>query len=320
MELHALPRLGRLPVNAVGREDVLSVLTPIWTDRPETARRVRRGIRQTLDWTIAHGHVENNVAADVIRGALPTMPSVKHHHRALPHGEVADALDIIEASRASNAVRACFRFLVLTASRSGEARGATWAEIDTERCLWTIPADRMKAANEHRVPLSDTALAVLVQARPLSGGEGLVFPSPMRAGQPMSDMTLIKLLRDNGLRDRCTIHGFWSSFRDWCADTGKPRKIAEAAVARQSGCEARDNQDAKVSRLSPMMTRWWGTWQGVFTAPSDVGWLAPHGLSSGFSRVAEASCVRSATSVFAGVAREAARPRPRLVCNAVRRR
>ena len=91
-------------------------------------------------------------------------------------------------------------------------------------------------------------------------------------------------------------------------------------VARQSGCEARDNQNAKVSRLSPMMTRWWGTWQGVFTAPSDVGWLAPHGLSSGFSRVAEASCVRSATSVFAGVAREAARPRPRLVCNAVRRR
>ena len=90
-------------------------------------------------------------------------------------------------------------------------------------------------------------------------------------------------------------------------------------VARQSGCEARDNQDAKVSRLSPMMTRWWGTWQGVFTAPSEAGWLTPHGLSSGFSRVVEASCVRGATSVFAGVAREAARPRPRLVCTAVRR-
>ena len=259
MELHALPKLGTLAVNAVDREDVLRVLTPIWTDRPETARRVRRGIRQTLDWAIAHGHIENNVAADSIRGALPTMPSVKHHFRALPHAEVAEALETIEASRASDAVRACFRFLVLTASRSGEARGATWTELDTEKRLWTIPAVRMKAANEHRVPLSAPALAVLEQVRSLSGGDGLVFPSPMGPGRPLSDMTLTKLLRDNGLSERATVHGFRSSFRDWCADTGKPREIAEAALAHAvGGVEGAYFRSDVLERRRAVMEGWGG--------------------------------------------------------------
>ena len=257
MELHALPKLGPLAVNAVGREDVLRVLTPIWTDRPEAARRVRRSIRQTLDWAMAHGHVETNVAADAVRGALPTMPSVKHHYRALPYQELGAALGIIGASRASDSAKGCLTFIACTAARSGEARGATWDEIDLERRLWTIPAARMKSANEHRVPLSDPAIAVLERVRPLSGGDGLVFPSPQRPGKPMSDMTLTKVLRVTDLAARTTVHGLRSSFRDWCADTNKPREIAEAALAHVvSGVEGAYFRSDLIERRRGVMEAW----------------------------------------------------------------
>ena len=136
-----------------------------------------------------------------------------------------------ETSGASLAAKLCFRFLVLTASRSGEARGADWSETNLETKEWRISAGRMKAGAEHRVPLSDAALAVLEQAQILRDRSGLVFPSVLRQGKPMSDMTLTKVLRDNGLADQTTVHGLRSTFRDWCADTGKPREIAEAALA-----------------------------------------------------------------------------------------
>ena len=144
LERHAFARLGDIPVNQIGREDVLAVLTPIWTTKPETARRVRRTIKATLRWCQAHGFVEHNAAGEAIAGALPAMAAVKQHFRALPYAEVPEALQVVEGSRASPAVRLCLRFLILTAARSGEARGATWTEIDTEVREWRIPADRMK--------------------------------------------------------------------------------------------------------------------------------------------------------------------------------
>ena len=235
MERHAFPILGDMPVDKIGREDVLRVLTPIWTTKPEAARKLRQRIRATLRWAEAHGHVEFNVAGEAITGALPAMPAVKQHFRALPYREVATALATVEASGASLAAKLCLRLLVLTAARSGEARGATWAEIDLDAREWCISAGRMKAGVEHRVPLSDAALAVLEQARPLRDDSDLIFLSPMRRGRPLSDMTLTKVLRDTGLADRATVHGFRSSFRDWCAETGKPREIAEAALAHTVG-------------------------------------------------------------------------------------
>ena len=163
------------------------------------------------------------------------MRRVRAHFRALPYVEVPGALETIDGSPAGLAARACMRFLILTAARSGEARGARWSEVDMEGREWRIPAERMKGGVEHRVPLSDAAVAALEQARPLSGGEGLIFPSPMKPGRPLSDMTLTKILRDNGLSDRATVHGFRSAFRDWAADTGKAREIAEAALAHTVG-------------------------------------------------------------------------------------
>ena len=232
---HAFPVLGNVPVDRIRGEDALRVLTPIWTRRPETARRVRQRIRAVLRWCWAHGYVAENVAGEGIDGALPTMLAVKAHFRALPYAEVRAALEQLETSGASQAAKLCLRFLILTAARSGETRGAMWAGIDTEAREWRIPGDRMKGGADHRVPLSDAALAALERARVLEDGSGLIFPSPLRPGRSLSDMTLTKILRDRGLAERATVHGFRSAFRDWCAETGKPREIAEAALAHSVG-------------------------------------------------------------------------------------
>ncbi len=235
LEGHALPILGDTRLDRIGREDVLRVLTPLWTSRPEQARKLRQSIRTTLSWAQAHGYIEHNIAGEAIDGALPAQPAVKEHMRALPHQEVRGALETVDASATSLSAKLAFRFTVLTATRSGEVRGAKWDEIDLDAGEWRIPGSRMKVGAEHRVPLSDSALAVLEQARPLRDKSGLVFPSPSRAGRPLSDMTLTKVLRTTGLAKRATVHGFRSSFRDWCAETGKTREIAEAALAHTVG-------------------------------------------------------------------------------------
>ena len=235
LERNAFPRIGKMALDRIERRDVLAVLTPIWTTKPETARRVRQRIRTVLKWGMAHGYIEHNAAGEAIDGALPSMPRVKAHFRALPYADIPAALDRFVAGQASWASKFCFRFLVLTAARSGEARGARWSEIDMDARTWTIPGDRMKAKVEHRVPLSEAALEVLREARRLDDGSDLVFPSSTRRGCPLSDVTLTMLLRKYGLADRATVHGFRSSFRDWCAETGQPRELAEAALAHVVG-------------------------------------------------------------------------------------
>ena len=257
LERYAFPVFGNLLVDRIRREDVLRVLTPIWSGKPETARRVRQRIRAVLGWAWAHDYVFENVAGEGIDGALPTLPAVKAHFRALPYGEVSGALETVEASGASAAAKLCLRFLILTAARSGEARGATWAEMDAKAREWCILGERMKGGVVHRVPLSDPALAVLERARALADGNGLIFPSPLRAGRPLSDMSLTKLLRDRGLADRATVHGFRSAFRDWCAETGKPREIAEAALAHTvGGVEGAYFRSDLLARRRVLMNQW----------------------------------------------------------------
>ena len=236
LERHAMPRLGHLPLDRIEPGDVLSVLEPIWGTRQETARRVRQRIRAVLSWGLSHGFVERNVAGDIIDGALPRMPKQKAHLRALPYEEVRPALATIEATGASIAAKLCFRFVVLTAVRSGEARGATWGEVDLGKREWRIPGSRMKGGAEHRVPLSRAAVAVLEAARILRNDSALVFPSPVAPAQPISDMTLTKLLRTTGLAERATVHGFRSSFKNWCMErTDAPWAVGEAALAHTLG-------------------------------------------------------------------------------------
>ena len=269
IEKDAFPTLGDLPVDEIGREQVLRILTPIWTSRPERARRVRQRIRAILQWCQAHGFVEHNAAGEVIDGALPSMASKAQHFRALPYQEVPEALQVVEASTASLPARLCLRFVVLTAARSGEARGATWSEIDTEAREWRIPAHRMKAGVEHRQPLSDAAIDVLERARSLDDGSGLIFPSPTRRGKPLSDMTLTKVLRDNGLAERTTVHGFRSAFRDWAAEcTDAEHAVMELALAHQVGSaveRAYARSDLR-DRRRELMARW-----AAFLGPCNVG-------------------------------------------------
>ncbi len=236
LERHAFPVLGDTPVNGIGREHVLQVLTPIWGVRMETARRVRQRIRTVLRWCMAHGYVEHNVAGEAIDGALPAMPRIKAHLRALPYREVAAALATVDASGAALASKLCLRFLILTAARSGEARGATWDEIHGDASEWRIPGSRMKSGMDHRVPLSDTALVVLERARPLRDESALIFPSSVKPCHPMSDMTLTQVLRKTGLADRTTVHGFRSAFRDWAAEcTSAPHAVMELSLAHAVG-------------------------------------------------------------------------------------
>ncbi len=236
LDRHAMPTLGNTPLDRIVRGDVLRVLTPIWTTRPETARRVRQRMRTVFRWAMAHGFMEANPAGETIDGALPPMPKVKAHLRSLPYEKVGSALESVEASQASMATKLCFRFLILTAARSGEARGATWDEIDLQGKVWRVPPERMKAGVEHRVPLSRQVFDVLEGAIALRDESGLVFPSPLKLGSPMSDMTLTKVLRSAGLADRATVHGFRSSFKNWTLEqTDTPWAVSEAALAHVLG-------------------------------------------------------------------------------------
>ena len=257
MEKRVFPAIGDMSVDRITRADVLNVIEPIWTTHPETARKLRQHIRETLDWCQAREYIPHNAAGEGIDGALPKVPRTKAHFRALPHSEVSAALEIIGQSAASTTAKLCFRFVVLTACRSGEARNATWGEIDMAAKLWTIPATRMKANAEHRVPLTAEAIEALEQARALDDGSGLIFPSPRSRGKSMSDMTLTKVLRTTGLAERTTVHGFRSSFRDWCADTNRPREIAEAALAHTvGGVEGAYLRSDILERRRVLMQQW----------------------------------------------------------------
>ena len=176
-----------------------------------------------------------NAAGEAINGALRRNPAVKAYLRALPYREIPEAIRIVEGSGAGQVSKLAIQFVILTAARSGEARSARWSEIDLEARTWTMPGDRTKSGKEHRVPLSETALALLGRARRINDRSGLIFPSPRKGKGELGNIPLTKLLRDNGLAELTTVHGLRSTFRDWCAETGRPHEIAEAALAHVVG-------------------------------------------------------------------------------------
>ena len=229
---YAMPRIATRRVSDITSADVMSILLPIWSTKPVTAKKVRGRIGAVMKWSIANGFRDDNPAGDAVGAALPKNGVAPKHFRALPHGEVADALAKVRASGAYRATALAFEFLVLTACRSGDVRGATWDEIDLENEVWAIPGERMKVHRAHRVPLSSGARATLIQSMELRDRSNLVFPAV--TGRPMSDSTISKLIRENGIA--AVPHGFRSSFRDWCGEcSGAPREVAEAALAHAVG-------------------------------------------------------------------------------------
>ncbi len=236
LELHAA-RLLPLSVAAIDTSAVLAVLRPLWNEKTETASRLRGRIENVIAFATARGwRVGENPAR--WRGHLDRLLLAKakvaavEHHPAVPWQDIGAVMARLAESKGTAA--RCLQFAILTAARSGEARGARWNEIDLDAGLWTVPASRMKAGREHRVPLSAPALAILAEMLPLKRRpDGLVFPGG-RPGALLSDVALSKALRAAGGGD-ATVHGMRSSFRDWCAEaTAYPREIAEAALAHSN--------------------------------------------------------------------------------------
>ena len=229
LQTYAYPRIGNKRVDLVTSGDVMACLSPIWLEIPETASRVKQRISSVMKWSIAQGYREDNPADDRITAALGTNKQRPQHMKALHHTKVASAVRAVEATDAHWATIAAFKFLTLTATRSGEVRQATWEEIDLATATWTIPPDHTKAGQEHRVPLNTGALTVLFTARQKSNSNGLIFPSP--TGQTLSNATMSKLCKENNVG--CVPHGMRSSFRDWCAETGVSREVAERALGHE---------------------------------------------------------------------------------------
>ena len=231
---YAYTALGDRLVDSIGPTDILGVLSPIWHSRREQARKTKQHIHAVMAWCVGEGHRRDN-PVDAVASALPRAGAQVEHRRALAYTDVAGALAKIWESDAAETTKLCIEFLTLTATRSGEARGATWDEVDEYAATWTIPGSRMKTGREHRIPLSTQAMAVLERAREYRDRSGLLFPSA--TGKVLSDNTLSKLFRENEIAG--TPHGMRSSFRVWAAEcSATPREIAEMALAHVEGSAA----------------------------------------------------------------------------------
>ena len=252
----AFARIGEIPVSQVTSADVLEILTPIWHTKATTARKLRQRIRTVLEWAVAMEFRTDN-PCDRLGPVLGAQDAVVQHMRALPHREVASALETVRASEGMPVVKLVFEFLVLTAARWGEVRGADWAEIDRTDGVWTVPATRMKAKREHRVPLCRRAVEILDEARTLHDGSPLVFTDG--AGRQLNGKRLRRLLRKHGIA--AVPHGFRSSFRDWAAEeTDHPREVIEAALAHvvQNKVEAAYRRTDLFERRRRLMNDWAG--------------------------------------------------------------
>lgn len=227
--------IRKAPVDKVTTEDVLRVLRPLWHDKPETATKVRERIKIVLDHAKARGLRSGDNPAQWkghLDQILPAPAKLSRgHHAAMPYEDVPAFIRKLQVVGGFGAK--ALEFVVLTAARSGEVRGAEWSEIDLERALWTIPENRMKSGKAHRVPLSDRALAIVREMHEKQFGS-FVFPGA-REGRPLSDMSLAKALKSAGAGE-FTVHGFRSSFRDWVSEeTNFQREVAEAALAHSVG-------------------------------------------------------------------------------------
>ena len=272
LETYAFAKIGRLQVAKIQTADVIACLTPIWSDKPETANRVRQRIEAVIDYASALGIREGDNPARW-RGHLdnllpkPTKVKAVKHHPAMPHAEIADF--IADLSDRSGVAARALGFTILTAARSGETRGMTWAEMDLENGVWTIPAERMKAGKEHRVPLTPQAIAYL---GPRGDDAQLVFESETKPGKAISDMSMTAVLR-RMKRDGITVHGFRSTFRDWAGETTSfPREVIEAALAHgiKDKAEAAYARSDLFEKRRKLMEAWANAAKAIDFAPNLV--------------------------------------------------
>jgi integrase len=226
---YVFPVMGEKRVDQIETADVLRALSPIWLSKPETARRIRRRITTILDWAKAAGYRSGDNPVEGVGRGLPRQTEKRGHFAAIPYSEVSQFVQKLPAVKTSQFARLALEFLILTAARTNEVLMAQWTEVDLENAVWTIPADRMKAGREHRVPLAPRAVALLRIARESGDGSQLIFPG-RNVDAPMSNMIFLMVLRRLGAT--FTAHGFRSAFRDWASEcTNFPREVCEMALA-----------------------------------------------------------------------------------------
>jgi integrase len=273
---YAFPKIGKKRVDDLIPADFAEVLRPIWLAKPETASRVKQRCHTVMKWCWAHRSVKSN-PVDVVDHLLPPQPGKRErvqHQPSMPWRDIPAFVQGVLHANASNVTRALLEFVILTAARSGEARAMTWDEVDLHAKVWTVPASRMKAKVDHRVPLSERGIEILKAQRALHPDVDLVFPAPR--GGVLSDMVLTGFLRDqkaqSGDKGRvATAHGFRSSFRDWASENGYPRDLAERALAHtiQNQAEAAYHRTDLLEQRRAMMEAW-AQHVGGFSATSSV--------------------------------------------------
>lgn len=255
LETYAYPFIGDRLVNDIEGPQIRKALLPIWLSKPETARRLRQRIGTVLDWAYVNGFRDSEAPMRSLSKGLPRQPKDDGHFAAMPYTDIPAF--IAKLRERSSVGRVAMEVLILTAARSGEIRGATWSEFDLDKAMWSIPATRMKMGRSHFVPLAPLVLDALNRAKAFSAPcTDLVFPG-MKLKTPMSDMTLLKILRD--MEAGVTVHGFRSTFRDWVADkTDYPGEVAEAALAHANSnkVEAAYRRTDFLEKRKALMADW----------------------------------------------------------------
>lgn len=227
---YANPVIGSLKLNEITSAHILKILSPIWLEKPEVSRKLKQRLGMILDWGRAAGYRNGDSPMIGVIDALPKKTAKTKHHKSMPWKDVPEFMIRLKKRDAISAL--ALRFLILTATRSGETRLAEWSEIDFATETWTIPASRMKMGRPHRIPLSSQAIAILSHCKGLD--ETYLFPAS-KPNKAMSDMVFSALYKRMGLHD-LTTHGFRSSFRDWCSDyANAPREVSEVALAHVRG-------------------------------------------------------------------------------------
>lgn len=258
---YAFPLIGAMPLDQIQPRHIADVLRPIWLDKPETAGRVKQRLHAVIAWGWAHGYCRSN-PVDVVGHLLPLQPgkTVRTQHQPAMPWQGIPSFVTRHLHLPHDVTIAALKFLILTAARSGEVRGAMWSEFDLKAAIWTLPAERMKAKQAHRIPLSKQALRLLKRQHGLH--EALVFPS-IRDQKELSDMTLTAFLRrvkavSDVANRTATAHGFRSSFRDWCSEKGYSRDLAERALAHavQNKVEAAYHRTDLLEQRRSMMQAW----------------------------------------------------------------
>jgi integrase len=257
LQLHVFPLIGSRLVSEITSADILRVLSPIWVEKADTAKKIRQRLRMVIKWARAQGFYKGDDPVELAEQALPKVKASGAHFKAVSYDELPSIIKRLRASKISLPTQLALEFLILTACRTSEVLGLQWSEIDRDDKLWVIPAIRMKSGKPHEVPLTDQMMTVLNKAASLNVDNALVFPSDVN-GRPLSNNTLRQALQKR-LGIDATVHGMRSAFKDWAAKTTNfANEVSEMALGHviSNKVEAAYRRGNLISKRRQMMEDW----------------------------------------------------------------